>query len=328
MLNAKRFSARPSFTVVIPLYNKERHIRRALESVTGQTFLATKIIVVDDGSTDAGTKAVERFNDPFARIKLIKQKNSGVSNARNVGIAHAEGSHVAFLDADDAWDPGYLSEIAALVEKFPHAGAYCTSYRIVQSNGTVRLPPIRGVPYGKHTKIENYFKAAFHGSPVWTSATVVPLRILNEVGRFLPGAGRGEDLDLWCRIAVTRYIAFSRARCATYHQDADNRSTTILNSNTPIESLQGRWWGIDRLADLEKNPTIKPSNRRWIREWILWLDILASYSLPAGNDRSLLLNRALAKAHGHYAFFYALIWMAWKNISRYSLKIHQSKLSK
>ena len=116
------------FTVVIPLFNKERHIERAVRSVINQTFQDFEIIVVDDGSTDNSVEEVLKIKDN--RIKLIKQKNGGVSSARNKGIDESRFEYIAFLDADDAWKPNFLESINGVIEQYPKAGAYCTSYDI------------------------------------------------------------------------------------------------------------------------------------------------------------------------------------------------------
>ena len=89
-------------SVVIPLYNKEKYIKRAIESVLNQTFQKFEIIVVNDGSTDKSAEIVQNIKDP--RIRLINQKNAGVSAARNRGIQEAKYEYIAFLDADDFWE--------------------------------------------------------------------------------------------------------------------------------------------------------------------------------------------------------------------------------
>ena len=95
-------------SVIIPLYNKEPYVRRALSSIRAQTFEDFEVIVVDDGSTDEGARAVESFDD--ARVRLVHQQNAGPGAARNRGIAEARGELLAFLDADDEWTPTYLEE--------------------------------------------------------------------------------------------------------------------------------------------------------------------------------------------------------------------------
>jgi len=119
----------PLISVVIPLYDKEREIEAALRSVLAQTRLPAEIIVVDDGSTDRGAEQAEAVGSPL--VRLVRQSNAGVSAARNRGIAEARGEYVALLDADDAWRPGFLEEIAAMIREFPGCGMYCTAFDIL-----------------------------------------------------------------------------------------------------------------------------------------------------------------------------------------------------
>lgn len=94
-------------SVVIPLYNKEKQIKRTLQSVLTQTFQDFEIVIVNDGSTDNSVIEVEKLKDP--RIRLVHQKNAGVSAARNKGIEEAKYELIAFLDADDEWQSEYLA---------------------------------------------------------------------------------------------------------------------------------------------------------------------------------------------------------------------------
>ena len=112
------------FSVIIPLYNKAPYIRKALESVLAQTYTDYEVIVVDDGSTDDSCAIADEIvreamgngfwvideetnrQSPIAnRLMLLKQQNAGVSAARNNGVAQAHGDYIAFLDADDWWEP-------------------------------------------------------------------------------------------------------------------------------------------------------------------------------------------------------------------------------
>jgi glycosyltransferase involved in cell wall biosynthesis len=92
-------------SVIIPAYNYSRYLPFALESVLNQTYSPVEVIVVDDGSTDDTNKVVARYGE---RVKYIYQTNSGLSAARNTGIKAASMPFVAFLDADDVWEPGFL----------------------------------------------------------------------------------------------------------------------------------------------------------------------------------------------------------------------------
>src|SRR5512143_913149 len=91
--------------VVIPLYNKGTLVRRALNSVLGQTFQNFEVVVVDDGSTDEGPDVVRECSD--SRVRLIQQANAGPGAARNRGARETQAPLLAFLDADDEWMPRF-----------------------------------------------------------------------------------------------------------------------------------------------------------------------------------------------------------------------------
>lgn len=127
------------FSVVIPLYNKQAYIADTLRTVFAQTYADFEVVVVDDGSTDDSAATVLAHSD--ARLRLIRQPNAGVSAARNRGVAEARGSIIAFLDADDRWEPHHLETLADLVKLYPRCGAFATSYAIVK-NGTTTPPAL------------------------------------------------------------------------------------------------------------------------------------------------------------------------------------------
>jgi glycosyltransferase involved in cell wall biosynthesis len=116
----------PFYTIIIPLYNKEAHIKATLDSVLAQTFENFEVIIVNDGSTDRSMDIISTFKDK--RIQIINKKNEGVSTARNLGIKNAKGDFIAFLDADDIWYPTHLEDLKNLIAHFPNCGLYCTAY--------------------------------------------------------------------------------------------------------------------------------------------------------------------------------------------------------
>lgn len=91
----------PIVSVIIPFYNEEKHLKRAIESVVNQTYSSIEIILVDDGSTDKSTLYAKEFSESHPNFKLIITPNSGPGNARNIGIENVTGDYIAFLDADD-----------------------------------------------------------------------------------------------------------------------------------------------------------------------------------------------------------------------------------
>ena len=117
------------FSVVIPLYNKADYINKSIESVLNQSFVDFELIVVDDGSTDTSAEIAQSFlTDDH---KLIRQQNTGVSAARNTGVANARHELIAFLDADDWWEPDFLQEMKFLIESHPEAGLYSSNFYTV-----------------------------------------------------------------------------------------------------------------------------------------------------------------------------------------------------
>lgn len=222
-----------AFSVIIPLYNKETEIHRAVRSVLQQTIKNFELIIVDDGSTDNSLqKAQEMKND---KIKIFTKKNGGVSSARNFGIKKSRYDYIAFLDADDEWKPDFLKTIHNLIFKFPQAGLFATSYEIVNINGkkktnqfrTIPPPPWEGI-------ITSYFHSACIEAIVWTSAVVIPRTVIDKVGDFPKNITVGEDKDLWERVALEYPISYNASPLATYYHDSSNRAclkyaTTIRN---------------------------------------------------------------------------------------------------
>ena len=106
----------PFFSVIIPLYNKEKYIKNTLKNVLKQTFKNFEIIIINDGSTDNSLKEAQLVSDN--RITIYTQKNSGVSDARNFGIKKARGEYIALLDADDIWNTNHLEEHYNSINQF------------------------------------------------------------------------------------------------------------------------------------------------------------------------------------------------------------------
>lgn len=206
------------FTVVIPLYNKELSIENTIDSVLNQTYQNFEVIVVNDGSTDNSAGVVEAINDD--RIKLIHQKNQGVSAARNCGIKAASKEWIAFLDGDDLWEANHLEEIIKMMIAFPDEKVYVTTFEISDEREMFKHPRKNSI-----FKIEDYFKEAISESLIWTSVVVINKECFNKVGDFNIKLNRGEDLDLWARLAREYQIIKSSLITAIYKVDAENRTS-------------------------------------------------------------------------------------------------------
>ena len=108
--------AGPLVSCIVPVWNCESYLSDAIDSIIGQTYRPIEVIVVDDGSTDRTAEIIARYAD---RLRAIRQPNAGPGAARNVGIGLARGSYIAFLDADDLWQPEKLERQVGCLESSP-----------------------------------------------------------------------------------------------------------------------------------------------------------------------------------------------------------------
>ncbi|MFB3908269.1 MAG: glycosyltransferase family 2 protein [Candidatus Eisenbacteria bacterium] len=204
-----------TFSVIIPLFNKAESICATIQSVLAQDTRAQEILVVDDGSTDGGGSLVcATFG---SAITVVRQPNRGVSAARNRGILQARSEYLAFLDADDLWDQDFLTTVCDLMANYPEARVFGTRYRYETAGGT-RIRPMRTVGgYLDYFGTEKVFCA---------SSVVVARECFAQAGMFDETLNRGEDLDMWERLAIRFRIAVTDAVVATYRVSAENRVCT------------------------------------------------------------------------------------------------------
>lgn len=210
-------------SIVIPLYNKDVYIRRAISSVVAQTYAQWECIVVDDGSTDQSIDVVSGFDDD--RIRVIRQKNQGPSAARNRGAAEANGNWIALLDADDYWLECHLQNLVELIKRYPACGVVGANFWIENAGGK-RWLRNRLKPSG-HSTVENYFE--FHvnkkGPLIHVSSIAIKYSLWNKVGGFRENVRLAEDADLFVRLSVYTDFAFYHEPSAVYFQDTSGFST-------------------------------------------------------------------------------------------------------
>ena len=108
---------KPSVSIIIPTYNRAALLTRSLNSVLAQTYQDFELIIVDDGSTDGSGAIAQRAIAGDPRFRVIRQDNGGLSAARNRGLDAAQGQFVAFLDGDDSFDPRFLAQLHAAIER-------------------------------------------------------------------------------------------------------------------------------------------------------------------------------------------------------------------
>lgn len=267
----------PLASVVIPLYNKEPHIKRAIDSVLAQKVQDFEVIIVDDGSTDKSAEVVKSFTD--SRIRLIQQKNQGVSAARNRGAKSANSDLIALLDADDEWTPTFLETIIRLNRKYPEAGMYCTAYN-EYVYGKIQTINYKVIPPASwEGLLSNYFLSAALGPhPVCSSSVCIPKDIYISVGGFQVGAPWGEDDDFWGRIAIKYPVAFSQSTGAICYKNATNRACNLqISVEHPF---------VKTACDLINSNNVPQNMRDDLRECIAKYQISsAAHNIKIGNPK-------------------------------------------
>ncbi len=211
------------FTIVIPLYNKENHIKRCIQSILDQTYQNFEIIVINDGSTDNSLERLKTIRDN--RIEIYSQKNKGVSSARNYGIKKSKNSLIAFLDADDTYEKDFLLLMNELINEFPNAGMYGSSYNFVKGASIVPCNHYYSFPKDWKGYLDDYFKFALKSPIITSSSVIVRKECFDKVGLFNETFKRGEDLDMWRRIALNYDVCYINVLLANYHKDSENMAT-------------------------------------------------------------------------------------------------------
>lgn len=228
----------PFFSIIIPLYNKEKAIEKTLKSVFHQSFTDYEILIINDGSTDKSEEKVKRFSDE--RLRLISTENKGVSQARNLGISESKGKLIAFLDADDYWFPSHLQSLFQLYHNFPEAGLLATNYQFYYSDKKIIQPVFDDIPTEKWNGIvTDFFHSSLKYRIAWTSAVAVTKKVLDDIGNFDENItlGAGEDTDMWIRIALKYPVAFDNEISANYQMETENRISLLKTVERKFSTL-------------------------------------------------------------------------------------------
>ncbi|MEN3322626.1 glycosyltransferase family 2 protein [Mariniflexile soesokkakense] len=223
----------PFFSIVTPLYNKEKYVQETLKSVLNQTFSNFEIIIINDGSTDNSVEEVKKFNDP--RIKLYTQTNQGLSGARNSGIKKATANYIALIDADDFWLPHHLEQLYNLINTYPSKGLYCTGYTLQKSATIFHRAQFNGLPENFKGIVPDFFKHSLQNCVAWVSAICIPKDVFNDVGDFDPEIFSEQDTDLYIRIATKYEVALDNTSVSAIYNRTmeDGISNALFKKNIP-----------------------------------------------------------------------------------------------
>lgn len=226
-------------SVVIPLYNKEPYVRRALESVAAQTFNDYEVVVVDDGSTDESARVVEAFaRETNARLRLVSQANAGPGAARNRGLREARGEFAAFLDADDEWLPDFLSEGVRLLETHKTAAVTFNYFEFPSGVSREALWRGRGLREGVFRLQHDTPPALAVAALAFMSpcTTLARAEVLRDLGGFYERYRclYAEDAHLWLKVLLNEPVYFDLRPLARLHVEAAGLSKNLQGAR-PVE---------------------------------------------------------------------------------------------
>jgi len=211
----------PLVSVVMPVYNGERYLKEAIESVLFQTYKNLELVVVDDGSTDASKSIISSYSD--SRIRLVENtKNSGIVFTRNKGLLAAQGEYIATLDCDDIALPERIENQVNFLEKNPDYALCGSFYQIMDASGKLlgkmRMPT-------SNRDIVTYLTV---GNCYCNSTIMVRSNLAKEL-KYTTGYDIVEDYELWYRISQKMKIAILPFLGTYYRVHGNNISVSKMN---------------------------------------------------------------------------------------------------
>jgi glycosyltransferase involved in cell wall biosynthesis len=306
----------PSVSVIIPAYRAANTIGRAVDSVLEQTCPPEEIVIVDDGSPDEDEllTALEPYTH---RITLIRKPNGGAASARNLGIERSQGELIAFLDADDFWEPAKLERQLGLFRIHPEVGLIATRFfhqepekpRVDHS----QFPDVRRFGSFPENRVvrasgEEVLRIA---TRVWTSTVIVRREMLRDQ-RFETDLGTAEDRDLWARLIASSpvYMLSEPLATAGLEPGSLSRSSVDLDFTNMIrvvrrqgdllksselrywEAVFFRLWASCHLGDGRPHAAMRPAWERLRRDplsvegwWIFLKSATLTYAPQRTKDR-------------------------------------------
>jgi glycosyltransferase involved in cell wall biosynthesis len=239
----------PLVSVIIPSYNCESYIKETIESVLSQDYKNIELIVIDDGSTDATTHIVKSFGN---MVKIICTTNGGVCRARNIGLKHASGQYICFLDHDDYWLPDKITQQIKTFEEYPDTGiVYSRFLRWTPDSQGHFENPIYTNNILLSTEIDSEYSGwIYHllllDCWVLTSTAMIKSEVLASCGAFDETLPYSEDWDLWLRIS--RKYQFIKLTSVTtlyrQHPQQGNRQVRPIDYRTTLLKNAKIKWGL------------------------------------------------------------------------------------
>ena len=219
-------------SVVIPVHNAEKFITKTVESVLGQTYDNVEIILCENNSTDSTKEVLAKITDPKVKV-LILTDVSDAAGARNAGVKEADGRYIAFLDADDLWDPKKLEKQIGFMKKNNAAFSF-TGYEFANEDAE---------PLGKIVKVPESitYKEALKNTTIFTSTVMFDMSLLSKEDIKMPNI-KSEDTALWWKLLREGVKAYGlNENLVIYRRPAKSLSSNKFEAIKRIWYLYRSW---------------------------------------------------------------------------------------
>ncbi|MGO2182500.1 MAG: glycosyltransferase family 2 protein [Pseudoalteromonas nigrifaciens] len=216
------------FSIVIPLYNKEKYVESCLDSIVSQSYSNFEIIIINDGSTDNSIDRVNAFKSRNKNVELLvfEQQNSGVSASRNFGIEKSRGEFVCFLDADDYWHPQYLEVANHIINKEVDCNIIGTKFGYIKERKEILNLDSFEVTDVRYRSTSYIKEVINNGSASNSSSTIVKrILLLDSSFKFDEKQTHAEDIDVWTRLSF-RYSMYFVEEVLSFYDLSDSNSAT------------------------------------------------------------------------------------------------------
>ena len=234
----------PLVSVVMPVYNGEKFVAEARESILAQTFADFEFLIVDDGSQDNSAEIIRAYQERDDRIRFFQhERNLGVASARNSGIALASGEYIAAMDCDDISLPERLQKQVDYMQTHPEIGLVGNSVLIVDRD--MKTLSVRDLPLHHSLIVLNLF---FRGASLIHGSVMTRRDVMTSVGAYNSASRAVDDTDLYVRLGERTRFANLPERLFLYRRHEQNNTLIQRQRNFNTgQVIRARW--LNRLCD-------------------------------------------------------------------------------
>lgn len=252
-------------SVIIPMYNASRFISDTLQSVIGQTYQNLQILVVDDGSVDAGPEIIQAFQKSDGRIRLIRQENKGCSFAKNTGLLHATGDYIQYLDADDILSSDKIKEQVDALQNDPFLVAVCRTKlfqdKIMDASKEIDSEYLFSTDDPLHFLLNLY---GLHGEAgmIQPNAFLISRQLSDKISNWDTSLSPStdEDGEYFCRVILSSTGIVFTPRSLNFYRRQNQKKVSLSNAQSALHvkgALRSLELKARHLMDREDSPRVR-----------------------------------------------------------------------